>query len=137
MPGAPLIQRLEDRFSTGIPDCVIVWKGHTIWLEGKFIQTLPKRDTSIVKPSFQPMQVPWLLKCQRAGGRAFVWLRSPAGWLLTDEIERLEAGMPLVDFTLWGDQHSTAKLMVKGLRDGLGLDNRFGRPAWSRQDNCR
>jgi hypothetical protein len=131
-PGAPLVQRLEDRFSTGIPDTVVTWKGYTVWLEGKFMDKLPKRDTSKVKPSFQPMQVPWLLKCQRTGGRCFVWLRTPIGWYLTDEVEKLEAGIPLVDFRLSGDQYKTAKDMIGALRHGICVDSRFGRPAWSR-----
>lgn len=65
--------------TSGIPD-VNCTAG---WIELKHLNTVPKRDTSLVIPNhFEPEQRNWLRKRCLSGGRAWLLLRVGRVWLL-------------------------------------------------------
>lgn len=108
------IQRLEDSMATGLPDANICYRGHEIWLEGKYLGRLPVRLTTMVKVGLRAEQATWLEDRTLAGGTCMVWVRIEGeGWLLVENDFRL-----LVGGVLWEDMLSkwllfpNAKLMA-------------------------
>lgn len=109
MGGRVHIQRFEDKLTGGIPDTNVCWDpvwgtphpGIEFWLEGKYVKALPKRQTTRVKVDLRADQALWLETRQRAGGKAFVWIRvADYGWLLFDSgFRELRDGIPLGDFS--------------------------------------
>ena len=63
----------EDKHSDGVPDISYGVNGVNGWIEAKYINNWPVRDTTRVKPSrFTPLQVHWLVNRQTHGGHCFV-----------------------------------------------------------------
>lgn len=122
MDGRVHIQRLEDKLTGGIPDTNVCWSRDTrpgieFWLEGKYVKELPKRQTTKVKVDLRADQALWLETRQRAGGKAFVWIRvADYGWLLFDSRFRsLQDGIVLSDF-INEPVYPTCKAMVQALK---------------------
>lgn len=63
------VQRLEDMYSTGIPDIMVVHKGITVFIEMKFSKKEVIRSRKI---GLRPAQVVWLHKCHKAGGNVLI-----------------------------------------------------------------
>jgi len=68
------VQNFEDKYSLGVPDMVVIYKGKTYWLELK-VFTIPKRTNTHLKMKFQPHQVPWMLSAKAAGANVLVFAR--------------------------------------------------------------
>lgn len=66
--------RIENSASSGIPDVDGCWRSHQFWWELKVCDR-PARPTTLIKPRFEPGQVPWLEARCAAGGAAFVLLQ--------------------------------------------------------------
>jgi Holliday junction resolvase len=62
-------QRIEDMYSTGIPDLFIERNGKTIFIEVKFSSKQVVRSRKI---GLRPSQVVWLHKHAKAKGRALI-----------------------------------------------------------------
>lgn len=114
------IQRLEDKLTGGIPDTNFCVDGVEVWLEGKFLKDLPKRESTKVKVELRADQALWLETRQRAGGYAFVWIRvRDVGWMLFDgRFRALQDGIPLVDF-MQEPIYATCKEMVEVLKEKI------------------
>ena len=65
------VQRLEDKFSVGIPDINACKDGDDIWLEAK-VFAWPKRATTKTKICVRPYQVSWAHRRIKAGGTCFL-----------------------------------------------------------------
>ena len=63
------VQRLEDMYSTGIPDIVLVHKNITVFVEAKFTKNEVQRSRKI---GLRPDQVVWLHKWNRGGGNCLI-----------------------------------------------------------------
>lgn len=75
------MQRIEDSMSAGIPDCYVQYRGGSVWLEGKFVRSMPKLKTTKLKVGLRAEQATWLEGEVLAGGRAGVWIRVlDGGW---------------------------------------------------------
>lgn len=109
----PHIQRFEDRLTGGIPDTNVCFDGLDFWLEGKFLKSLPKRDTTLVRVDLRADQALWHENRQLAGGKTFVWIRiANLGWQLWhDRFRSLQDGVPLNAF-LQEPIYRSAKEMV-------------------------
>lgn len=117
MEGRVHIQRFEDKLTGGIPDTNVCWNGIEFWLEGKFVRNLPLRASTLVKVGLRADQKLWLETRQRAGGKAFVWVRiADHGWLLFENrFQALKDGIRLTDF-IDEPVYSTCKEMVEALK---------------------
>lgn len=109
----PHIQRLEDKLTGGIPDTNVCFDGIDFWLEGKYVDKLPKRDSTLVRVDLRADQALWHENRQLAGGKTFVWIRvNRLGWQLWDDRFRsLQDGVPLNAF-LQEPIYKSAKEMV-------------------------
>jgi len=81
------LNRLENLIGSGTPDVEGCLYGCQFWIE---LKCIPKRTNSPLKIRFQPAQIPWMQRRQRAGGRVFVLLqvgaRQASRYLLNLEI---------------------------------------------------
>lgn len=108
------IQRFEDVLSRGIPDTNFCYKGKEIWLEGKYVKALPKRNTTPLKVGLRPEQEAWLSRRSKSGGSCFVWVRincpgsSINGWYLSQDFAALREGFPLSEMTFHMQYFKTA-----------------------------
>ena len=97
------VQRIEDKFTPGIPDMNICAWGVELWLEGKFIKTLPKRRTSLIRfgakgDSRLAHQRNWIRARRNAGGNVFIFIRiQDLGWRLLDNPATLVSGLTLLE----------------------------------------
>lgn len=90
------VQRIEDRYSTGVPDINLCAYGKEHWVECKYLKAWPKRAGTKVKIKFRPGQVNWLRSRGKAGGNAWVLLQVGDGrnaerllfsWKVADQLE--------------------------------------------------
>jgi len=69
-------QRHEDKDSLGIPDVSYGLQDRQGWIELKYVEKFPKRDTTPIKiPHFTPLQRNWLNKRYRYGKNVWVGLQ--------------------------------------------------------------
>lgn len=73
------MQRIENICGGGTPDVEGILLGVQFWIELKFVER-PKRKTTLLRPKFQPKQVPWLEKRWRLGGKAYCLLQVGKGF---------------------------------------------------------
>ena len=114
------IQRIEDKYSSGVPDLNICIFGDEIWLEGKFRKALPVKDTTRIKFGAKDekrlhSQRNWLEARDRAGGYPVLWCYiQGAGWMYwTDNFSVLTEGVSKEVFLLYRFPNSMA--MVKDM----------------------
>jgi hypothetical protein len=69
------VQRLEDKFSVGIPDMNICYAYGERWIEAKWIADWPKRESTGVRVPFKIEQPLWAKQRFEAGGDVRVLLR--------------------------------------------------------------
>lgn len=92
------MNRVENSVMRGMPDVEGCMCGNQFWIELKVVGT-PARQYTILKPTFQPAQLPWLRRRTKAGGRAFVLLQVGSGrgarryLLRSDDAQQLEDGL--------------------------------------------
>jgi hypothetical protein len=91
------LQRFEDKLTGGIPDTNVCLRGSEFWLEGKALREWPKRETTLVKVGLRPDQALWLDNRVRAGGHAFVWIKTPTVWILSTRFFDLRDGITRAD----------------------------------------
>lgn len=89
------VQRIEDKFASGIPDSNLCWQGIEAWLEGKQMRALPVRGNTIVRHGLRQDQCTWLTRRAEAGGNTFVWLRvnNVGWWLFKNDFQKLVDGV--------------------------------------------
>lgn len=100
LPGVH-VQRLEDKFTAGLPDFNLCIPDHgEWWVEAKFLAELPVRNTTPVRVEFRPGQVPWLNERVKAGGRCLVLVRiGLTGWVVFDQYFKIvQDGVPVDTF---------------------------------------
>lgn len=52
--------KIHDTFTGGVPDAMYCGPKSLLFVEYKYLKTLPKKDTTSVKHSLTPMQAQWL-----------------------------------------------------------------------------
>lgn len=73
MSGAWDAQRHEDKISLGIPDVSFGFKGKNGWIELKYLEDYPKKESSPIRiKHFTPEQKIWLEVRQMFGGNCWV-----------------------------------------------------------------
>ena len=68
------IDRVENGLVDGMPDVNMCIKGKDVWLELKYIEGWPARDTTQVlgRRGLRPEQINWHIKQGLAGGTSFI-----------------------------------------------------------------
>jgi len=64
-------QRIEDKYSTGIPDINACKRGEEVWLEAKVFRW-PARKTSLTRMAIRDDQLQWARRRTKAGGQVFL-----------------------------------------------------------------
>lgn len=79
-----LIEYMASMHKQGVPDIYILHEGHSYWLELKFVDDMPKRDTSNVlkKHNFTGPQLSFLRRVDDNGGkgRGVIGFRDQGTW---------------------------------------------------------
>ena len=60
--------KIHDTFAGGVPDAYYLGPRSDLWIEYKYVKTLPKRSTTTVKTSLSELQKEWLddlRRCKR------------------------------------------------------------------------
>lgn len=52
--------KIHDTFAGGVPDAFYAGPASTLFVEYKYVKTLPKRDASLLRTSLSPQQKQWL-----------------------------------------------------------------------------
>lgn len=113
------MNRVENSVMTGMPDVEGCLLGKQFWIELKVVGA-PARMHTLIKPTFQPSQLPWLRRRALAGGRAFVLLQVGSGrrarryLLRADEAQQLEGGLTetaIAELSLVDPKVTTEKLV--------------------------
>jgi hypothetical protein len=92
LPGA-VIFKLSDRFTTGIPDICVNWKGHTTWLEIKLLKKGCRLETcspalqrlTMVKLHQQTQGRAWYVIYDACGKQKAVNIYDPAALTVTED----------------------------------------------------
>jgi hypothetical protein len=66
-------------FNNGVPDCWFSGNNDDLWAEMKWMNKLPKRETTQIKPDLSPLQRKWLDDRCTEGRNVCVILGSPEG----------------------------------------------------------
>ena len=104
------VVRIENLVGAGVFDTNICFKGHELWLEGKFVMQLPVKESTRIKVGMSEEQRVFALRRYYAGGVTYLWTKvqmernlSDSGWYLfvlnnTNLIDDLKEGMLRQDF---------------------------------------
>lgn len=65
------IIRVENHIISGVPDVEGCYDGEQFWIELKSIKK-PIREKTLLNVKFRPAQIPWLLRREKANGKAGV-----------------------------------------------------------------
>lgn len=52
--------KIHDTYTGGVPDAMYSGPAGVLFVEYKYLKTLPKRNTTILKTSLSPLQIQWL-----------------------------------------------------------------------------
>ena len=78
-------ERVENSISSGWPDLYYLVRGHSGWIELKYLPRWPKLATTLVRiPSLTREQTHWLGKEAQNGGRAYLLLQVERDYHLFD-----------------------------------------------------
>ena len=81
--------------SAGIPDCYVQYRGGSVWLEGKFVRSMPKLKTTKLKVGLRAEQATWL-----EGGwfwREGAGVRELVDGVYPDELERFSTAKEIAE----------------------------------------
>ena len=71
--------KIMNTLQNGIPDCYFSSIKGDLWLEVKWVNSLPKRPDTLVDVKLSPLQLRWLLNRQAEGRNVAVLVGSPVG----------------------------------------------------------
>lgn len=75
------IWKINDPYQGGVADAY--YSGRTdLWIEYKFLKSLPKRDSTVLSLGLSPLQVGWLRARHGEGRKVCVVVGSPDGSLI-------------------------------------------------------
>lgn len=75
------IWKINDPYQGGVADAY--YSGHTdMWIEYKYIKSLPKRDSTVIVPGLSQLQKDWLRARHQEGRKVCVIVGSPDGSLI-------------------------------------------------------
>ena len=69
--------KINDNFAGGVPDAWFLGNKSDLWIEFKWLNSLPKRESTIIKPDLSALQLGWLKMLQDHGRQAVVVIGYP------------------------------------------------------------
>ena len=79
LPDAIHVWKINVRFRNGVPDCWYSGGGADLWVEYKWLATVPKK---VFKPTLSELQKKWLRDRYAEGRRVAVIVGSPQGGVI-------------------------------------------------------
>lgn len=58
--------KIHDTYTGGVPDSYYMGPAGALFVEYKFIKTLPKRDTTVLRTCLSPLQIAWLTRAEES-----------------------------------------------------------------------
>ena len=74
--------KIHDTYTGGVPDAWYAGPAGTLFVEYKYIQTLPKRSTTEIKTGLSPLQIAWLTRMFNYGVEVAVIIGSNTGAII-------------------------------------------------------
>ena len=75
IPSTVRIWKINDNFAGGVPDAFYRMKGKYngthVWVEYKYIKSMPKRANTLVRPDLSELQKLWLKEAADSGEKAY------------------------------------------------------------------
>ncbi len=71
--------KVSDRFTGGVPDCYYEGSKGALWIEYKYLKSLPKRTTTPINPGVSKLQLAWLERAERNGVNTMLAAGYPCG----------------------------------------------------------
>ena len=71
--------KVSDRFTGGVPDCYYEGSKGALWIEYKYLKSLPKRTTTPINPGVSKLQLAWLERAERNGVNTILAAGYPCG----------------------------------------------------------
>ncbi len=69
--------KINDNFAGGVPDAWFLGNKTDLWVEFKWLNSLPKRESTIIKPALTPQQLSWLKSLYRCKRKCYVIIGYP------------------------------------------------------------
>lgn len=112
------VQRLEDMYSTGVPDMFIMYNGSTAFIEVKHSRNPVVRSRKI---GLNPSQVAWLRKYANNGGTCYVAYRAGSTFRLFNGADSAELAksLPLTELDAMAVQLCDKRHEVTAILDEL------------------
>lgn len=110
------VQRFEDKYHAGIPDLNLCYEGCEIWVEAKYIPSLPATADQIIKVGLRIEQTLWLNNRKRVKGNCLVLVRVGYDhWFaFNNQFKLLQNGVSVSDFYRHAC-YRNAKLLCRAL----------------------
>jgi hypothetical protein len=115
LPGA-VVFKISDRFTTGIPDICVNWKGHTTWLEIKLLKKGGRLETC--SPALQQLTMrnlhresqggAWYVVYDARGRQKAVTIYEPRALTVTEDVT-----YPFVHLRSTGFDHASVVDFVR------------------------
>lgn len=90
----PLVWKINDNYAGGVPDALLIGPEQDVWVEFKFVQALPKRDNTIVRPDLTRLQQSWFKKLKQTNRTAVAVLGTPKEAYVFTSMGEIENGLP-------------------------------------------
>ena len=71
--------KVSDRFTGGVPDCYYEGSKGALWIEYKYLKSLPKKTTTPINPGISKLQLAWLERAERNGVNTMLVAGYPCG----------------------------------------------------------
>lgn len=92
-PRVGIAWKINDTYAGGVPDAMFVGPSTTVWVEFKFTQALPKRDSTMVKPKLNRLQLKWAKDLLENNQYPLVVLGTPKEAFIFTSIADMENGI--------------------------------------------
>jgi hypothetical protein len=90
--------KIKDDYAGGVPDAWYSSRKGNLFVEYKYVPSLPKRDTTLIKAALSELQFLWLTERQEEGVNVGVVVGSPDGGVFFENIYDAYDGIPLSQF---------------------------------------
>ena len=91
--------KIMNSMQNGVPDCYFSATKGDIWIECKYIKTMPKRPSTLINPGLSALQKRWILGRYHEGRNVAVLIGSPQGSCILTE-DNLTSDIIQSDLTL-------------------------------------
>lgn len=88
------IEKMNNPYRRGTADCWYSTVPYDMWIEWKWVKEFPKRDATLIKPAFEPLQEAWCTARFNEGRRVRVVVGSTTGCVVFTDPAMWREGIP-------------------------------------------